>query len=162
MKKGFTLIELLVVIAISGVLASIILSETSKARSMASFGRAKLEFKSIATAIELYAQNNNNQMPPDANRNLPPGIETYLSSGNWPNAPWPQSVYDWDNWVDSNGNQILQISIRFCTTPTDCKIPNEPWAAGFDYYSAVYYCMSGPCRSHISKPINHPGYCVNC
>jgi hypothetical protein len=26
----------------------------------------------------------------------------------------------------------------------------------------VYYCIEGACRSHINRPINHPGYCINC
>lgn len=162
-NKGFTLIELLTVIAILGVISNIVLSELKKARSSAEFARSKLEFRSIATAINLYAEDNGGTMPPDVSRNLPPGLEEYLAGEDWPNAPWPGSVYDWENWIDPvTGERILQISIRFCTDVHVCRIPNEPWAAGFDYYSALYYCIEGSCRSHISKPINHPGYCVNC
>jgi hypothetical protein len=32
----------------------------------------------------------------------------------------------------------------------------------WDSYSAMYYCVKGSCRSHQSKPINHPGFCINC
>jgi prepilin-type N-terminal cleavage/methylation domain-containing protein len=163
MKKGFTLIELLVVIAILGILSSIILTSLTKARSSAAFARARLEFRSIATAIEMYTQDHGGIFPADVSRNLPPGLEVYLSGGNWPNAPWPSSVYDWENWTDPlTGLPVLQISVRFCTAVGVCNIPNEPWATGFDYYSAVYYCLEGSCRSHIDKPINYPGYCVNC
>lgn len=162
MKRGFTLIELLVVIAILGVLSSIILSSLSHARSSAAFARAKMEFRSLATAIELYTEDHDGVFPADTNRGLPPGLEVYLSSGNWPNAPWPDSVYDWDNWTDPvTGLTIMQISVRFCNAGV-CNIPNEPWAAGFDDNSAVYYCLQGTCRSHISEPIDHPGYCINC
>ena len=86
-NKGFTLIELLVVVAILGILSSIILSSLTKARSSAAFARAKLEFRSLATAIELYTEDHGGVMPADVNRNLPPGLEAYLSGGNWPNAP---------------------------------------------------------------------------
>jgi len=161
-KSGFTLIELLVVMAVIGILSSIILISLNRARSSASFARAKLEFKSLSTAIQFYIEDHED-FPPDANRSLPSGLEVYLAGGNWPNAPWPESVYDWDNWTDPNtGENILQISVRFCISQDNCNIPNEPWAIDFDYYSAVYFCIQGTCRSHISKPINHPGYCVNC
>jgi prepilin-type N-terminal cleavage/methylation domain-containing protein len=163
MKKGFTLIELLVVIAILGVLSSVVLASLAKARSSAALARSKLEFRSLATAIELYTEDHNGVFPADVNRSLPPGLETYLSGGNWPSAPWPDSVYDWENWTDPDtGLPILQISVRFCTDIGVCNIPNEPWAAGFDYYSAAYYCIEGACRSHISQPVDYPGYCINC
>jgi prepilin-type N-terminal cleavage/methylation domain-containing protein len=165
MKKGFTLIELLVVVAILGVLSSIVLNVLARSRSSAAFARAKLEFKSIATAIQLYTEDHGDTFPADVNRGLPPGLEVYLSGGNWPNAPWPGSLYDWDNFVDSDtGQTVMQVSIRFCPLnhPELCQFPNESWATGFDYYSSVYYCLQGACRSHSSQPIDHPGYCINC
>ncbi len=164
MKKGFTLIELLVVIAILGVLSSIILSSLTGSRSSANFARAKLEFKSLATAIQLYTEDHGGTFPADVDRGLPPGLEAYLSGGSWPNAPWPGSVYDWDNWVDSTTGTVMQVSIRFCPLghPELCQFPNNSWAADFDYYSSVYYCLQGVCRAHPSMPIDHPGYCINC
>jgi len=166
MKKGFTLIELLVVIAILGILSSIVLSSLTRARSSASLARTKLEFKTLVTAIEMYTQDHGGVMPADVNRGLPPGLEAYVSGGNWPNAPWPGSVYDWDNWDDPDnpGQKIYQISVRFCPAgqPSQCQFPNESWAINFDYYSAFYYCIQGACRSHDSQPINHPGHCSNC
>ena len=165
MKKGFTLIELLAVVAILGILSTIVINYVGKSRSSAAFARAQIEFKSIATAIELYTEDNGGVFPADVNRGLPPGIEVYLSGGEWPNAPWSGSVYDWDNFTDPDtGETIMQVSVRFCPLNHSelCKFPPEPWAANFDYYSSVYYCLQGRCRSHSSKPINHPGYCINC
>lgn len=165
--NGFTLLELLVVIAIISILSSVVLGAVRKAKDKAYFSRAKLEYKSFSTALELYFADNDDY-PPDANRNIPSGIEQYLASADqWPTAPWPGSVYDWDNWEDpdSYGENIYQISIRFCPAGGDleeCSFPHEEWAENFGVNSAVYYCISGACRSHINESIDYPGYCVNC
>ena len=167
--RGFTLIELLVVISLIGILALVLLASLSNAKEQARLVKTKEEFLSIAEALELYVDNNNGAYPPDADRGLPSGIEKYLSGSTWPDAPWPGSVFDWDNWAPSDLSyppfqQVYQISVRFCPEgqPEQCQFPNEPWASNFDYYSSVYYCISGPCRAHASQPVDHPAYCINC
>ena len=155
------------VIMIIGLLASIVLTSISTAREKARNARAREELHQIDTALELYASDHNGTYPADVNRALPPGIEAYLPDGVWPSAPWPGGVYDWENWAPGDLSyppflQVYQISVRFCTAIDVCTIPYEPWATNFDYYSAAYYCVSGPCRSHSSQPVNYPGYCVNC
>ena len=165
-EDGFTLVELLVVISIIGILTTLVFPLVSSARKAAYYTRAKAELRNIAVAVERYSIDIGGY-PADVNRNLPPGLETYLAPGKWPEAPWPSSVYDWDNWAPGDlsyppNTQTYQISIRFCSAPGVCTFPNEPWAANFDYYSAAYYCISGSCRSHSSKPTTHPGYCINC
>lgn len=169
-NKGFTVIELLIVIAIIGILASVVLGAMGRARDKTYISRSKLEYKSMVTALELYYEDNGDY-PPDASRDIPPGLEEYLAtsegSDQWPNAPWPGSVYDWDNWDDPDnlGEKIYQISIRFCPAGgelEDCNFPNEDWAEDFDVNSAAYYCISGACRSHINEDIDYPGYCINC
>ena len=57
--RGFTLIELLVVIAIIGILASVVLASLNAARTKANDARRLSDIRSIATAIELYANDNN-------------------------------------------------------------------------------------------------------
>jgi prepilin-type N-terminal cleavage/methylation domain-containing protein len=164
-RKGFTVIELLVVVAIIATLSSIVLVSLQAARQSSYFSRAKQEFRSIETSLEMFASSNGGNYPPDADRDIPPGLETYLAPGLWPNAAWPDSVFDWDNWDDPvTGEKIYQISVRFCPVgqPAQCKFPKNDWAEDFDIDSAVYFCISGPCRSHVNKPVNHPGYCVNC
>jgi hypothetical protein len=104
--------------------------------------------------------------PPDTSRDIPPGLEEFLAPGIWPDAAWEGGVFDWENWEDpvNPDQRILQISIRFCPVgqPAQCKFPQADWAMGFDINSSVYYCVEGACRAHLSRPINHPGYCVNC
>ena len=163
-RKGFTLIELLVVIAIIGLLATAATYAYQKARSAAYLAAAKDELRSIAQSLQLYL-NDYGTYPDDTSRDIPPGLEVYLAPGLWPDAPWPNSIYDWDNWEDPVTDQeIYQISIRFCPIgiPEECRFPRDPWAQDFDIYSSVYYCLAGTCRPHIAKPVDHPGFCVNC
>lgn len=164
MKKAFTLIEVLIVIAIIGILATIVLVSLKLAEESAYFSKAKEELNSMASALAMY-KDDNDQYPDDVSRDMPPGAEVYLSGDLWPDGPWPGSIYDWDNWTESGtGKKIYQISVRFCSNidPSSCRFPKKDWADNFDYYSSVYYCISGPCRAHIDRPIDHPGYCVNC
>lgn len=162
---GYTLIEILIVLSIIAILASVIIPVLHKGRDKAYVATSKLEFSSINTSLQLYL-NDYGSYPPDTNRNIPPGLEQYLAPGIWPDAAWPGSVFDWENWDDPDdpGAKIYQISVRFCPIgqPSECQFPNEEWAENFDINSSVYFCISGSCRAHIAKPINHPGYCVNC
>jgi general secretion pathway protein G len=159
---GFTIIELLIVIAIIGILAAYVLTSVGDARSSAYLARAEGEMENFHDAVQLY-RSDHGSYPADVSRDIPSGLGPYLSSGNWPQGPWPDSVYDWDNWT-INGENVYQISIRFCEQgkPDTCNFPNKDWASDFKIKSAVYYCMDGPCRSHESEPVGYPGYCVNC
>lgn len=164
-NNGYTLIELLIVISIIAILAAVIFPMFFSARDDAYLAKSKQEFNSIYQSLLLY-QIDYGSFPADADRNIPPGLEEYLAPGIWPDAAWPGSVLDWDNWQDPDDptKRIMQISARFCPVgqPDQCEFPLAEWADNFDINSAVYYCVEGACRSHINEPINHPGYCVNC
>jgi prepilin-type N-terminal cleavage/methylation domain-containing protein len=165
-RRGFTVIEVLVVIVIIGILSSIVLGSVREARDKAYYVRAQKELTSVHESLQLYLADNNFVYPPDVSRGLPSGLETYLSSGRWPAAPWPNTVYDWDVWDDpSSSTDIIQISVRFCPVGgalETCNFPIADWAENFGVNSSVYYCIQGACRAHIAAPITYPGKCVNC
>lgn len=169
---GFTIVELLVVVVILVILSVLVHGTIGNTRDRAWKARADTEMLAMSNAFKLYV-NKNNTYPPDVDRNVPAEIKENLSvdndSDDWPNAPWPGSVYDFDAW-DIDGdlvNETYQISVRFCpkTGPSDlsdCIIPNESFASGFRRKSAYYYCFKGYCRSHVERLVTYPGYCVNC
>lgn len=126
------------------------------------------ELSSMAKATSAYYAINE-RYPNDVDRGVPAGI-TELMNGtttDWPTAPCPNSVYDYDKWTDGlTGEDVVQMSIRFC--PIDAvslsqySFPREPWAVGFQKDSSYYWCIKGSCKAHSSQPINYPGKCANC
>lgn len=135
--------------------------------------RAQGELITMANAVKLYVQEYN-EYPADVNRSLPPGIEQFIGAGqinsSWPAAPWPGSVYDYENW---DGGDTIQVSIRFCNAGDDatCKASAQKFLKGlveqsvldsWDSHSSVYYCIKeGSCRSHSDRPANHPGFQID-
>ena len=165
-KGGFTIIELLMTISIIAILAHYIIPTAVDVKAAAHYAKALSEFSSVYKSFEQYKIDNGGNWPADTNRDIPPGLEAYLAPGIWPDAAWPGSVFDWDNWEDpdDSSKRILQISVRFCPIgePDECKFPTNDWADDFDINSSVFFCIQGACRAHINRPIDHPGHCVNC
>lgn len=87
-QKGFTLIELLVVIAIIGLLASVVLLALNSARAKSRDAKRVADVRQLASAMELYF-NDNNSYPIQAVAGLTiPGLATgYI--GAIPAAPTP-------------------------------------------------------------------------
>ena len=61
---GFTLIELLVVIAIIAILASLLLPALSRAKDRGRRARCISNLRQLATALQIYADNNNDSCVP--------------------------------------------------------------------------------------------------
>ncbi|HEX9594779.1 MAG TPA: type II secretion system protein, partial [Candidatus Saccharimonadales bacterium] len=142
-KTGFTLVEILIVITVIGILASLVmLTIVPNWRQRTYKNRAFAEVNTMANAARLYLDKYN-QWPEDVNRDLPAELNEFIDVENdWPDAPWPGSIYDWDNW-SVDGETIIQISVRFCPIGgplSACQFPEEPWAENFGVNSAVFYC----------------------
>lgn len=163
--KGFTLIELLIVIALVGILAAVVVMAINPGKRFDELylAKSKEQLGVLVRATEAHALTQGDY-PADVDRNIPTALLDDLRGSNWPTAPWPGSVFDWDNIDLGGGASYQQYSIRFCSiTGDNCQYPKYfEWASGFDYQSAVYWCMAGPCRPHRDRPQSHPGFCVNC
>lgn len=162
-SAGFTLLEVMVVTVIIGIFSTISIIVLNSVREDAREARAQAEVKSFSSALQVYITQFGSY-PPDASRDIPAGLEQYLADEGWPDGPWPDSVYDWENW-NIGGEQVYQLSIRFCPIGgplSACNFPTSEWAENFGVNSAVFYCFDGPCRSHISEAEDYPGYCLNC
>jgi type II secretory pathway pseudopilin PulG len=178
------MVETLVVIVLLGILVAFTYSyAVPKYRERTYMTRANDELHTMANALTLYIAKYNDY-PADVSRSIPTGIMEFIQTNGqnnvWPNAPWPNSVYDydrWDTWTYTASSDlpapIIQISIRFCNAGDDatCKAVANKYLKGvvadsvlaaWDAKSSVYYCVRGSCRSHQDNPLNHPGYCINC
>ena len=167
---GFTVMEVLIVMVVLGILAALVYNAFGGSQERAYFERAKTELTTMSNALKLYAAKYNDY-PADQSRGVPAGIKEFINTNDvnndWPAAPWPGSVYDYDRWlIPGDTEDTYQISIRFCpagaANTNQCKFPHEDWAKNFGVDSAVYWCIKGNCRSHVSQPATYPGYCVNC
>lgn len=162
-RRGISLVELLIAIGIMVILAVGIVSYYGRYQHNSRYVRTKNELRQINAALEHWISDNDSY-PADVSRGLPSGLEDYLPDSDWPNGPWNNSVYDWDNWLINN-LPVYQISLRFCgqaESEAACEGKIPPIFPTFDKYSAVYYCVEGNCQAHNSKPADHPGLCINC
>src|SRR5690606_39836552 len=97
--------------------------------------------------------------PADVSRNLPSGIEVYLTADeNWPSGPLSGSVYDYDNWsdqtcIDPEASGSIQVTLR--QIPGRNPNGSNVWA--------WYYVLKGKGAPHCSNATEAElGECVNC
>ena len=107
MKKAFTLIELLVVIAIIGILASVVVVNVGSARVKARTAKRISDLKSIATALDLYYDDNGAY--PDSRDNGP---------GQWDGI--------FSCWGDSSGESNPNGWIVGLTPKYLSQLPRDP------------------------------------
>ena len=153
-ENAFTLLELLIVMAIIAILSTVTfltinpreLTEKSRTSS------AKESLQHIANAANIYAANYG-MYPPDEVRNIPQAFIEFLAPGAWPGGPFPDSVYDWDNWSNSTcwdgSTGIIQITLRDINDYEDKE----------DY--TFYYVLQGQGIPHCMNS-DVKGICVNC
>lgn len=79
LARGFTLIELLVVISIIGILATLMVANLNSARSRARDAGRKSDIRGISSALRLYANDNNGDVPA-LSSNIPWGAQWKNSS----------------------------------------------------------------------------------
>lgn len=167
-KQGFTIVELLIVVVVIAILAVITIVSYTNFTQRAIKSRAISEISAIARAVDLY-HTDRGAYPADVERNIPVGVFDYTGNQatptQWPLAPWPGSVYDYDYFTGTDGEDVVQISIRFCPIGgplAACQFPNEPWAEDFGLRSSAYWCITGMCRAHPTSTDVYPAYCINC
>ena len=108
-RKGFTLIELLIVVAIIAILAAIAVPNFLEAQVRAKISRVKSDMRSLATAIEAYAVDNNKY----------PGA--LVSAGKWTwTAPFKVTTpiafittIPMDPWDDYEGQSAFSLPIKY-------------------------------------------------
>jgi len=153
-SKGFTLVELLIVIAIVAISSALlfVIFDIPSLRESSRTSTAKASLKNIADSAAIYTAQTGS-FPDDVWRDLPQEFMEYLAPGEWPKGPFPNSVYDWDNWEDQTcwdgSKNIIQITLRQIDDYQDKE----------DY--TLYYVIQGVGIPHCSNS-DAKGECINC
>jgi len=94
--QGFTLIELMIVIAIIAILAGILIPNFIRARQEARFEASHETAKNIATALEMYAADNDGWYPIQLKKLSPVYLKTL------PTCPWLNRTYYYGATLQNN------------------------------------------------------------
>lgn len=157
---GFTLIELLVVIAIIAILAAIMLPVMASARVAGQRARCASQLKQLASAMLLYADDNNSRFVPAASDIDGPGGGLIRWHGTRPDpqSPFnPQSGPLWPYLGKSGGLKKCPLAATLRTRPDD---PNafESGCGGYgynrDYIGGTYYRNVFPESARVASTLS--------
>jgi len=144
-RSGFTLVELLVVIAIIGILIAMLLPAIQAARESARRANCSSNLKQFATAIQIYADRNGEQVVPSA---ISRGTSTTAASNN--GLGWITLLYP----MMEKTNEYAQLDLF----QTAHAAPNAAVLAGDR--SDAYVCPTRGFRL-ISRTDAYAGQCVD-
>jgi prepilin-type N-terminal cleavage/methylation domain-containing protein len=128
--SGFTLIELLIVVAIISILASIAVPNFLEAQMRAKVARVKADERSMATAIESYAVDNNKY----PNRH---------DAGNAASPPFIEKILDPNNPSAAIGMHLITTPVAYMSSlPKDIfdipagryMAPGNPYSDALDFW----------------------------
>ncbi len=156
--NGFTLIELLVVIAVIGILASVVMVSLNSARGKGRDARKIADFKSIATAFQLYYDTYgvmpsnyftygiNNEAEGGGNYELT--MQDVVNAGFLPSIPRSPGggTYAYYNYGAGNSIGAILVTTLEAAPNSTTGIPPScrPWAAGqnwCDQSNNKAYCL---------------------
>ncbi len=153
-QKGLSLLEVLMVVVILAILFGVAVLNIRPDYNLeqARYANARQSLVEIANAAQIYASEHDDY-PGDVNRNIPEDFIEYISPGAWPNGPWKNSLYDWDNWSSQTcwdgSTGIIQITLRQV----------NGYKGKTDY--TIYYVIEGVGIPHCSTTTTK-GECINC
>ncbi|MBQ7502824.1 prepilin-type N-terminal cleavage/methylation domain-containing protein [bacterium] len=142
-KRGFTLVELMIVIAIIAILAAIIVPNFVRSRARATLTACEENEKNIATALELYAADNDGSYP----STLPMLIPKYLKSiptcpSGGASAKGKPKIYHYH--YDIVGKKIVGYMITCHAEDTHGK------SMGLGYGCPLYSPYAGGLQEHTN------------
>lgn len=114
-SSGFTLLELLVSLSIVGVLSAIAVPNFAEHSRRAKVAVVAADLRQFAVGFYAY-QADNEVFPPDSHLVLPPGMEEYISLGEWSPTTKLGGNY---NWEGPDSYPYAGISITDSTAPIE-------------------------------------------